>query len=342
MKPARTYPQVSRRFYRPEVFHCPDCQKRLRRAVTLSERTVITLQEVIKLVHAGYRCPDAQCVGHQRTYRSARADALALPYFTYGVDVVLLVGRLRLSEHQTVDEIHRELLARLAPLGVKIARREILYLFDAYCTLLRAASVAKDDEDWLAQVDKNGGVIVAIDGIQPDKGNETIYLVRDALTGRVLVAENVTSSETAVMKALLAPVVELGVKVVGTISDAQESELLALQELCPLVPHQVCQFHVLRDASKTAFEADKAVKTAIRKRLQPKVRDVRKQIKNALPTASAQEAEQLRVLDEYATGILTALNTDGVQPLTFATVQASTMLEEIEASLQHLLKKGAL
>src|ERR1700730_3636173 len=93
-------------------------------------------------------------------------------------------------------------------------------------------------------------------GIQPEKGNETVYLVRDALTGRVLSAENVTSSETAVMKALLAPVVALGVKVLGTISDAQESELLALQELWPDVPHQVCQFHALRDASKSAFEAD--------------------------------------------------------------------------------------
>jgi hypothetical protein len=302
MKPTRAFSQVSRRFYRPEVSHCADCQKRLQRAVTLSERTVITLQEVIKLVHAGYRCPDPQCVGHRRTYRSARADALALPHFTYGLDVVLLVGWLRLVEHQTVDEIHRELLARLASLGVKIARREVLYLFDAYCTLLRATSSANEDEEWLAQLDKNGGIIVSIDGIQPDKGNETIYLVRDALNGRVLVAENVLSSETAVMKALLAPVVALGVKVLGTISDAQESELLALQELWPEVPHQVCQFHVPRDASKTAFEADKTVKTAIRKRLQPKVRDVRKQIKKALVTALPREADQLRVLDEYATG----------------------------------------
>lgn len=340
MKPARSYPQVSRRFYRPEVFYCAECQKRLQRAVTLSERTVVTLQEVIKLVHAGYRCPDEQCAGRRRTYRSARADALALPHFTYGLDVVLLVGRLRLVEHRTVDEIHRELLTHLEPLKVKIARREVLYLFDAYGTLLRAASSANEDKEWLAQVEKHGGIIVAIDGIQPDKGNETVYLVRDALTGRVLVAENVLSPETAVMKALLAPVVELGVKVLGTISDAQESELLALQAVFPDVPHQVCQFHVLRDASKTAFKADKAAETALRKRLQPQVRDVRTQIKNALLTASPQEAEQLRVLDAYATGILTATNTDGVQPLTFATVQASQMLEEIEASLQRLGKKG--
>jgi hypothetical protein len=82
MKPARTFAQVSRGFYRPEQSHCPVCQRRLRRAVTLTERTVIMLEEVIKLVHAGYRCPDAHGGGHQRTYRSVRADALALPWFT--------------------------------------------------------------------------------------------------------------------------------------------------------------------------------------------------------------------------------------------------------------------
>jgi len=186
MKRSRTYPQVIRRWYRPNEHECPVCQRTLRQAMTLTRRTVITLEGVVRLIHAGYRCPDAQCEGHRRTYRSVQADALA----------------------------------RLEPLGVKIARREILYLFESYCTLLRAASEAKDDVEWLGQVEKNGGIIVAVDGIQPEKGNETVYLVRDALTGRVLAAENVTSSETAVMKALLAPVVALGVKVLGTITDA--------------------------------------------------------------------------------------------------------------------------
>ena len=106
------------------------------------------------------------------------------------------------------------------------------------------------------------------------------------------------------------------------------------------MPHQVCQFHVLRDASKTAFEADKALKTAMRKRVPPKVREVRKQIKKYQLTATAQEAEQLAVLDDYANGILTALNTDGLQPFKYATVEASQLLEQIEASLQQLLKKG--
>jgi len=252
MKRRRTYPNVSRRWYRPIEHECSVCQRTLRQAMTLTRRTVITLEGVIKLIHAGYRCPDTQCEGQRRTYRSLQADALARPRMTYGLDSVLLVGRLRLSEHRTVDEIHRELLKRLEPLGVRMARREILYLFEAYCALLRATSLVKDDQEWLAQVEKNGGIIVAVDGIQPEKGNETVYLVRDALTGRVLAAENVLSSETAVMKALLAPIAGLGVKVLGTITDAQESELLAVEHLWPQVPHQVCQFHALRDASKPA------------------------------------------------------------------------------------------
>src|SRR5260370_14681314 len=33
--------------------------------------------------------------------------------------------------------------------------RSILYLFEAYCTLLRASSEAKDDQEWLLQVKKN-------------------------------------------------------------------------------------------------------------------------------------------------------------------------------------------
>ncbi len=115
-------------------------------------------------------------------------------------------GYLRLCLHRSLDEAHRDLLARLAPLGVSICRREVLALFDAYCRLLRAVSDVKEDHQWLEQARKNGGIIVSIDGIQPDKGNEPVYLVRDALTGRVLAAENGISSQTAVMKHMLAPV----------------------------------------------------------------------------------------------------------------------------------------
>jgi hypothetical protein len=81
----------------------------------------------------------------RRPYRSTAADSLALPGFTFGLDVVLRVGHLRLAQHQTVDQVHAAIQARLTPVGASISRREILYLFDAYCTLLRASQDIADD-----------------------------------------------------------------------------------------------------------------------------------------------------------------------------------------------------
>ncbi len=92
MKRSRGYPNVVKRWYRPVEHKCSDCQRTLREVKTLSKRTVVTLAGVIKVTHAGYRCPDGECPGHQRTYRSVEADALALPGFTYGLDIVLKVG----------------------------------------------------------------------------------------------------------------------------------------------------------------------------------------------------------------------------------------------------------
>ncbi len=340
MKTKRSFPQVSRRFYRPEQYGCPECHRHLRRALTLTTRTVITLQGVIRLIHAGYRCPNQQCPASTRTYRSAAADALALPGFTFGLDIVLLLGHLRLAQHATVDEAHRQLQDRLAPLGVRISRREVLYLFDAYCTLLRVGSEAKADQEWLAQVQKHKGIIVSIDGIQPDKGNETIYLVRDALTGRVLVAENVTSSETEVMKQLLTPVKELAVPVLGTISDAQDTLVKALEDLWPDVPHQSCRFHALREASRPAFEVDRKIKTAMRKSMQRKVKRERMSLQQQSKRVGVPEAAQLAVLDDYALGVQTALNFDGSLPFDYPAVAAFEALDEVASSLTRLAKKG--
>jgi hypothetical protein len=50
-------------------------------------------------------------------------------------------GRLRVSPRHRLHQ----LLQILTELGVRISRREILYLFEAYSTLLRASSEAKDD-----------------------------------------------------------------------------------------------------------------------------------------------------------------------------------------------------
>src|SRR5438876_2926294 len=214
MRKKKIYHQVVKRILRPEIRQCLECQSKLQRSVTISDRIIVTLKQVIRLVHCGYRCPHPQCRGRRRLYRSAEADALALAGFTFGLDIVLVVGHLRLREHKTVDEIHQALSQQLAPLEQTISRREILFLFEAYTALLRAGTEVYHDEAWKEQVRKNTGIVLSIDGIQPDKGNETIYLIRDVLTGRILTAENVTERTKERLKQLLAPVVALKLPVI--------------------------------------------------------------------------------------------------------------------------------
>lgn len=81
----------------------------------------------------------------------------------------MLVGHLRLGEHQTVDEIHHLLTQRLVPLAQRISRREILLRFEAYTALFRAGTAVQQDEKWQEQVRKKKGMVLSIDGLQKDE-----------------------------------------------------------------------------------------------------------------------------------------------------------------------------
>lgn len=223
---------------------------------------------MLQITHVGYRCPNADCPDRARVYRSTLADAQALPGFTFGLDIVALVGYLKLHHHQTVDEVHRSINERLKDYQISMSRRNVMYLFEAYGALLKAAAHNRSDptfQDWLGQVRLDGGLIISIDGIQPDKGNETIYLVREVSTGRLLHAQNVTTSDTETIKQVLSPIVALGVPVIGSISDAQQSLRDAITSLWPDVPHQTCQFHYLQEAARPIFEVDRAMRAKMRK-----------------------------------------------------------------------------
>jgi hypothetical protein len=172
------------------------------------------------------------------------------------------------------------------------------------------------------------------------KGNETIYLVRDVLTGRVLTAANVTVSAKEMMKRVLAPVIALAVPVLGAISDAQESIQLAIAELWPTIPHQLCQFHVLREASRPIYEQDRKLKVEMRKPIQERVRKVRKQLEQQRQTTTGPEAEQVAVLADYALGIQTAINLEGKQPFDYAGIAVYDALTALHRSLEEVEKRG--
>jgi hypothetical protein len=215
MRTAKVYHEITKLILRSEILYCPFCQRYLRRTCTLNERKIVTFHQVFFLVPGGYGCPDEGCVGHSIMYRRAQADALALPGFTFGLAVLVLAGTLRLGEHRTLDEVHWALLERLGALTVSISRREVGYLIETYAAVLRTESSVSYDEEWREQMRAQGGMVLSIDGSQPDQGHTTVYLVREVESGRMLLAEPMRNSETEPLKRFLAPLLDLPVKVAG-------------------------------------------------------------------------------------------------------------------------------
>jgi hypothetical protein len=167
-----------------------------------------------------------------------------------------------------------------------------------------------------------------------------MYLVRDVWTGRLLTADNVTESTKERVLRVLAPVVALDVPVVGVISDAQPTELQAVAELWPDIPHQICQFHAIREAGRLIYVLDHRIKTDLRMRMQQKTHEYRQDLHRRIKQAEPEEAAQLQVLEQYAATIEGTLNTESLPPYGYGGLAMEEGLQGIQSSLASLPKKG--
>ncbi len=111
-----------------------------------------------------------------------------MPHGEFGLDVIALIGQWRFREHRSVPEMHQALVAR----GVSIALRSVTHLMHRYEELV-ALRVA-DRERIKARLQKQGQVILALDGLQPDVGHEVLWVVRDCLSEEILLARPLLSS----------------------------------------------------------------------------------------------------------------------------------------------------
>jgi transposase-like protein len=92
-----------------------------------------------------------------------------------------------------------------------------------------------------------------------------------ASSREILLARPLLSSTqgdlTALLKEVKELLEELVVPVKGILSDGEETIRSAVAFVFPDVPHQLCQFHYLRDATKLLYEADRNAKTQLKKHL---------------------------------------------------------------------------
>src|SRR5215210_7831538 len=311
---------------KPYQRQCPGCGATARVAYH-DARTVATLDGLDRLTLVVRRCLDPACPLYRRPYRPEEEGGWALPHGEFGLDVIALVGALRYAEHRSVPEIHRALLAR----GVSIAERSVTEQLRRYEELvaLRLADHTQLQER-LAQQDQ---VILALDGLQPDVGHEVLWVLRDCLSGEVLLARSLLGATEEDLVPLLREVQRaLPVPIRGVISDGQTSLRNAVRAALPGVPHQLCQFHYLREAAKPIFEADRHAKVLLKK----EVRGVRP-IERALEGREDEEAEVVR---GYCLAVRSALTDDGRPPLCAAGLRLHERLTAVHASIGRVAERG--
>ena len=159
-----------------------------------------------------------------------------------------------------MPEIHAILRDR----GVPIAERSVTNLLDRYDEVM--STRLGDSQHLRRQLGGQDRVVLALDGLQPDVGHEVLWVLRDCLSGTVLLARSLLSGTAEDLTVLLREVVEaMGVPVAGVISDGQHSIRKAVATVLPEVPHQLCHFHFLREAALPIFEADRPAKKELKK-----------------------------------------------------------------------------
>jgi hypothetical protein len=290
-------------------------------------RTITTLEDVVHLTLQIRRCLNRSCPRFRRPYRPEAEGRLALPRHEFGLDVMACVGTLRYAQPRSLPEIHQHLRHR----RVAVAPRTVTHLLERYDELL---TLSRTDTARLQRITQaQGRVILALDGLQPDVGHEVLWVLRDCLSGEVLLARSLLSATQPDLAVLLRTVRQnFQVPIVGIVSDGQLSIRGAVAEVFPDVPHQLCHFHDLREAAKPMYDADRHAKKALKKR----VRGVRP-IERRLEGRRDPEAEVVR---GYCAAVRSALTDDGRPPLEASGLKLHDRLTAMTASLERVEKRG--
>lgn len=291
------------------------------------KRTLVTLEGTLQLRLKVRSCRNTKCKLYHKAYRPEAEGHFALPQHEFGLDVIAQIGAWRYREHLSVPDIHQ----RLVQHDVPIALRTVAHLLDRYDELVAVSML--DPKRIRAITKQHGKVILALDGIQPDVGHEVLWVLRDCLSGEILLARSLLSSTQDDLAALLVEVHNVvDVPIEAVLSDGQQSIRKAVAQALPGVPHQLCQFHYLREAATPLFEADRHAKKELKKR----VRGIRP-LERAV---EGREDDAAKLVRGYAVAIRTALSQDGQAPLEAPGLRLHERLSKVRDSLQLLEEKG--
>jgi len=277
---------------------------------------------MLEVVSHHYRCSFASCALKETTFRPEAEDLLAMRGATFGLDVVAAIGELRFRDKLTLLQIQKRLGSRC-----KITLKTIENLCEVFLALVKTQ--ARENPELLEKLRAQGGIVLSIDGVQPEKGNEILYLLRDVRSGQVLVARNLLSSTTGAIEGLLREVLALGIPIVGVISDKQHAFVAAVASVLPDVPHQLCQFHYLRDLAAPLADADRELTKEIKRQTRG-IGALEREL-------AASDDDDAQLASEYCLAVRTVVRANGCYPLDPPGVKLYEKLAEVQSSVQQCL-----
>src|SRR4051794_977884 len=278
---------------------CPVCG-RMMHICDHRYRRFHTLQGPVQLICKLNHCPDPACPGHAKTKSPETEITFALPQMAIGWDVFCWIGHRRCSRHMAIPVIRSELLDDY---GIQLSDDAIDQYIRRYQVMLAARQ--QDPESLRRHYESAAEIILCIDGLQPEKGHEALYVVRELTRKRVWFAEPLLSATAGEVRRLIQKAKQwaesLGTPVGLWMSDKQEAFVTGIAAEFPDVPHRYCDNHFLRDLARPVLEADSHAKVRMRK----KVRGLRTIEQAVLQRQKTETKDDLTPETPEATGMAT-------------------------------------
>jgi hypothetical protein len=244
---------------------CGHCGRRLH-VCDHRRRRIYTLEKPLELCCRLAHCSDPTCPGRCRTLSPKAELSVALPGWLISWDVFCFIGHRRFARHWSIPQIRAELRDSH---DIALSVAAIANYVRRYQTM-----VAARQQDWRQFRDAYRDIdslVLTIDGLQPEKGHETLYTVREVNAKRIWFAEALLSSSTDEVCRLLVRAREiaeqLGKPVRLLMSDKQDAFVKGMARVFPGVPHRYCVNHFLRDLAKPMRKADSRAKVRMRKKV---------------------------------------------------------------------------
>src|SRR5947199_5213155 len=153
-----------------ESDHCERCGAGLHVCDHRFHR-IHTLQGPTELVCRLAHCSDLTCSARSQTLSPAAELSLTLPWWLLGWDVFCWLGQRRFARHWSVPQLQAELCDSYR---ISLSDDAISGYLRRYQTMVAAR---QQDAAVLAHAYRgDDALILTIDGLQPEKGHETLYV----------------------------------------------------------------------------------------------------------------------------------------------------------------------